>query len=479
MYLFLADQSFISSQDYLDIKEQLNDDAGIVLCYSGSTLLNIAEKLTPDTIIVDFNLIEIENYSGFFKSLRSLNEKAYIMVLIDRVDYDNLLVSIEQGGIDEYMVKPVNKDDFIARIHMASRRKGFTGEGSDEAFVEGEEENLSLSFDSLENAEDAGETSVETDYSEDAFLDPDQETAYDRDIFKDDITSSEVEDRFTKVFGDDLLNNTEELSAGKDEIPDEFLAEFEPNEHDTDQFFEIAEQENEQGGKYPFEQFLLLQEGKPQPELPGLNDELFQYERYEKFNSAELRAGRRSKKKKPAGSGPNGVLALIGNVLLVFVLIIMAVVSFILILDKVSESVPQVAGYQVYVIKSDNMSPEIAAGSIAFGRQVEAEQIAAGDIITFRSGADPATLTAGRVVELNREDGLNLIIRSDANAIADSDPLPAEAVIGRLIGSVPYIGYLVDYAQTREGLILLIFIPGLLIIIFQLGKIVKHFSKQH
>jgi len=156
----------------------------------------------------------------------------------------------------------------------------------------------------------------------------------------------------------------------------------------------------------------------------------------------------------------------------------MALISIILILDRISENVPQVGGYQVYVIKSDYLSPEVASGSLAIGRKADLGQINEGDIITYRSADDSAAIAAGRVAGIKRENGLRVIDVSGADASGERQPVEPEAVIGMLICAVPYIGYLIDYAQTREGLILLIFVPGILIIVFQTSKIIKYFYRR-
>ena len=139
--------------------------------------------------------------------------------------------------------------------------------------------------------------------------------------------------------------------------------------------------------------------------------------------------------------------------------------------------VPQVAGYQMYIVLSGSMSPEFDTGSLAFVREVDPLELTEGDIITFQSTNDEGSLTTHRIVEVQREDGLQFITRGDANNINDPIPVPADNVVGIVTGSVPYVGYLINFAQTTQGLVLLIFIPGVLIILFELSKIVRYLSQ--
>lgn len=155
----------------------------------------------------------------------------------------------------------------------------------------------------------------------------------------------------------------------------------------------------------------------------------------------------------------------------------MAVLSFFLIQVRITGGPPQIAGYQMYIVLSSSMNPEFDTGSLAFVREIPPEQVVVGDVITFRRSADTDTLITHRVVEISREDGLRFITRGDANDINDPNPVLADNVIGRVTGSLPYLGYLLNYVQTRQGLIMLIFIPGIIIILFEIRKIIKYLTQ--
>jgi len=167
-------------------------------------------------------------------------------------------------------------------------------------------------------------------------------------------------------------------------------------------------------------------------------------------------------------------LRVAGNILTALLLIIMVGLSFFLIQSRISGGSPAIAGYQMYVVLSGSMNPAFNTGSIVFVKPTEPTEIVEGDIITFSSSADATRLTTHRVVGLNLDNGLSFITRGDANNVNDPSPVPAENLVGRVTGSVPYIGYLFGYAQTRQGLVLLIFIPGLFLIVMELRRIFKY-----
>jgi signal peptidase len=162
-----------------------------------------------------------------------------------------------------------------------------------------------------------------------------------------------------------------------------------------------------------------------------------------------------------------------GNVIFGVLVLFMAVMAFFLVQSKYSGEVPSVFGYRVYMVLSGSMSPTFDTGSVVFVRPEDPAIIRKGDIITF-SGEGSDMLTTHRVVDVQNEEGLKFITRGDANNVDDPKPVPAENVVGRVHGSLPYLGYLMGFAQTRRGLIFLVFIPGVLVILFELRNIFKY-----
>jgi signal peptidase len=120
------------------------------------------------------------------------------------------------------------------------------------------------------------------------------------------------------------------------------------------------------------------------------------------------------------------------------------------------------------------MSPTFDAGSVVFVRPLPPEEIRVGDILTYKvRGGD--SIVTHRVVEIVEEDGkLGFITRGDANDVNDEGILEPERVIGRVNYYLPYLGRLMTFTQTKQGLLTLVFIPGILIIIYELKNILQY-----
>ncbi len=178
--------------------------------------------------------------------------------------------------------------------------------------------------------------------------------------------------------------------------------------------------------------------------------------------------GKEKKKKQPA------VVRILGNIFFAGLMVMMVTLAFFLVQSRMAGGPPSVFGHQLYVVLSGSMNPAFSTGSLAFVCPIEPENVKVGDIITFKSSPVGKTLTTHRVVEIDGEDGLSFVTRGDANRVNDPNPVPAENVIGKVNGAIPYLGYLLDFAKTRNGLLFLVVVPGLLVIAFELRSLFRY-----
>ena len=136
---------------------------------------------------------------------------------------------------------------------------------------------------------------------------------------------------------------------------------------------------------------------------------------------------------------------------------------------------PQAIGAEhSYVVGSSSMSPAISTGDVVFVNEVSPPTVEKGDVITFIDG-ERATIEAGqaggnlvthRVVNIRQtEQGLAFKTKGDANEEADQGLVPASALVGHVMLTIPYIGRVIVFAGTRLGFFALVALPlGLLIL---------------
>ncbi len=121
----------------------------------------------------------------------------------------------------------------------------------------------------------------------------------------------------------------------------------------------------------------------------------------------------------------------------------------ILALAAVAAAVPRVLWGAPYVVLSPSMEPACPVGSVLYVRKTVPEDIAAGEIITFRAEGMDLPVTH-RVTEVDGESRL-FRTKGDANEAEDAAPVPFANVIGTPAMIVPKLGYVYAFIVTPPG----------------------------
>jgi len=138
-------------------------------------------------------------------------------------------------------------------------------------------------------------------------------------------------------------------------------------------------------------------------------------------------------------------------------------------------------GLRMFVVSSGSMEPTIKVGSLAVIQAKSDYQVQ--DVITFQNDPKvdfkkPGSTTTHRIVEIKKvADKTMYVTKGDANNTPDSENRIPSLVLGKVILAVPYVGYLIAFAQTQVGLIILIVIPATMIIYSELMSIKKEVIK--
>jgi len=151
------------------------------------------------------------------------------------------------------------------------------------------------------------------------------------------------------------------------------------------------------------------------------------------------------------------------------VLVIVAVVA-----PFVVYAVPGVVGADHgLVVLSGSMEPEMSPGDAVIVREVPPSEIETGDVITYqRAGSD--TPTTHRVIEIQQaEEGPAYVTKGDANDDADRGTVPHSRVVGEVILVLPFIGHVIQFANTQVGFLALVLAPMVLFVLSELWELAK------
>lgn len=138
-------------------------------------------------------------------------------------------------------------------------------------------------------------------------------------------------------------------------------------------------------------------------------------------------------------------------------------------------------GWRVFVVQSGSMEPALRVGGLVLTKPESAYE--AGEVVTFLSKPsatlrDPAGTITHRIAAVSEQDGEVLYkTKGDANQGADNEPVAAAQVLGKVVFSLPYLGYVVGFTRTQTGFIILILVPAILIVFGELVNIWKEVEK--
>lgn len=158
---------------------------------------------------------------------------------------------------------------------------------------------------------------------------------------------------------------------------------------------------------------------------------------------------------------------------------IFVIVAFLAVaVPVVVAAVPQLAGADhSYVVLSSSMEPSIQAGGLVLVSSVDPGTIGTGDVITFQPPDGTTQPTTHRVVDVVESgDGLAFRTKGDANAQADDEPVPADGVIGVVTADVPYVGRIVNFANSTAGVLVLVVLPALVLIAAEVRDVLAEFD---
>ncbi len=154
---------------------------------------------------------------------------------------------------------------------------------------------------------------------------------------------------------------------------------------------------------------------------------------------------------------------------------------FILLILTFLSAVGVPKNNRVFVVETGSMQPEIKKGSLIIVRPETSYKI--GDIITYKAFSElggPKELTIThriKSIKVNEVGDTYFETKGDAND--DVDPFQTNQidVVGKVNFHIPFIGYLIGFAKTGLGFLLLILIPSIIIILLEVKSILSNYNR--
>lgn len=126
-------------------------------------------------------------------------------------------------------------------------------------------------------------------------------------------------------------------------------------------------------------------------------------------------------------------------------------------------------GYRSFLVQSGSMEPTIMTGDIII---VQKKTVyTTGDVVTFD---DDGRIVTHRITRERTESGdRQYETKGDANRSADEATITTQDIVGAVTFTIPKLGYMVAFAKSLPGLIVLILIPAIMLVVNELIKTKK------
>jgi signal peptidase I len=147
--------------------------------------------------------------------------------------------------------------------------------------------------------------------------------------------------------------------------------------------------------------------------------------------------------------------------------------SLTLLASLLTVTATSLLGYNSFVIYSGSMEPAVKVGSLLLTRPVDVEDLQVGDVITYRAPGNHTTLTH-RIVGMRQENGEWVFeTKGDASLGPDPQEVILRGQVTRMVFDIPYLGYVVDFAKSTQGVVLLLLVPAAGLLLMQGLKVWK------
>lgn len=130
-------------------------------------------------------------------------------------------------------------------------------------------------------------------------------------------------------------------------------------------------------------------------------------------------------------------------------------------------------GIKSFTVLSGSMEPSIMTGSVIY--TLKNLGYNNNDVITYKSNTGQ-TVTH-RIVAIENNGEVVYRTRGDANSAVDSSPVTSEMIIGKTYFVIPFIGKVGAVLKDPKGLFMVVFLPAVLVIFYELWMIKKEIEK--
>lgn len=145
---------------------------------------------------------------------------------------------------------------------------------------------------------------------------------------------------------------------------------------------------------------------------------------------------------------------LLTNVLFWLFMVVIGILILMAVQSRFTGEEPSLLGHRLYIVESGSMEPTIMMSSAIIIKEISVDEIRIGDVITYASD-DSSPRVTHRVVGIVGEREA-FITKGDQNNAEDMSPVKPEMVIGRVLFSIPILGYVLKFLSSIPGIVFMV-----------------------
>ena len=133
--------------------------------------------------------------------------------------------------------------------------------------------------------------------------------------------------------------------------------------------------------------------------------------------------------------------------------------------------------FKLFTVQSGSMKPTLNVGDLIIIKEMD--DYYANDIVTFDGNLDNASqmIITHRITRSEiMGDKTVYVTKGDYNSVEDLTKIQEKDILGKYIFKIPLIGYVINFARTPLGFILMLVVPCILIIVTEITKIRKEIN---
>ncbi|ALC90199.1 hypothetical protein AM500_10695 [Bacillus sp. FJAT-18017] len=167
------------------------------------------------------------------------------------------------------------------------------------------------------------------------------------------------------------------------------------------------------------------------------------------------------------------VFKIISRILSSIIVVCLVIAAILAISSRLSGGTPKFFGKTMMMVLSGSMEPKIHTGSVVFVEDIkDPSLLKVGDVITFKSPVVKDRIITHRIKEIKNTGNLEFVTKGDNNTSDDPLTVPQQNLLGKYSNiTVPYLGYIMSFLQSKKGLGISLIIPGGLLIILEMFTI--------